>query len=153
MNDPAQPWIDNAVRGVRVAELLREAGEWPEAAFHGQQAVELVLKAEIIRTGVAPPRMHNLIELYRRTPSAVQGTLRDLVTGMRRLDQYYMPTRYPDAITGSLPGEQEANEAVAVARQVVEIVTAVRSGQDSGKQKDDNKEGEQPTGSSPSDSP
>jgi HEPN domain-containing protein len=43
------------------------------------------------------------------------------------LDRFYIPTRYPDALPGSLPEglpeASDAQEALAVARQVFEMVT------------------------------
>lgn len=44
------------------------------------------------------------------------------------LDGYYLPTRYPNSLPGSIPahvyGRQAAQEAVALARHVVAFVAA-----------------------------
>jgi HEPN domain-containing protein len=45
-----------------------------------------------------------------------------------RWGDYYIPTRYPDALPGTLPeglpGQSEAKEAVALARTLLERVAA-----------------------------
>jgi len=45
------------------------------------------------------------------------------------LDRFYIPTRYPDALPGSLPeglpNRDDAAEALAVARQVLDTVTTL----------------------------
>jgi len=48
------------------------------------------------------------------------------------LDRFYLPTRYPDALPGNfpegLPTRTDAEEALAVARQVLETVTLLMQG-------------------------
>jgi HEPN domain-containing protein len=47
--------------------------------------------------------------------------------GVLGLDRFYIPTRYPDALPGALPeglpGTADAEEAVALARQVFAAVS------------------------------
>jgi HEPN domain-containing protein len=81
-----------------------------------------MLKAAVAHTGVAPPRIHVIMELLSRVDGTLQDALQHLASGLQDLDRYYAPTRYPDAIVGSLPGEQEATEALATAREVASIV-------------------------------
>jgi HEPN domain-containing protein len=47
----------------------------------------------------------------------------------KRLDQYYVPTRYPNGLPGGVPSRyyddpEEAAEAAELARQVVELAAA-----------------------------
>ncbi|MBI1884579.1 MAG: HEPN domain-containing protein [Chlamydiae bacterium] len=46
------------------------------------------------------------------------------------LDQYYRPTRYPDAVVGTLPtglpGEKHAKEALKIAKQVYDKTCETR---------------------------
>ena len=47
----------------------------------------------------------------------------DLRDAMSQMDIYYIPTRYPDALPGSLteglPGKEEANEAIETAHALL----------------------------------
>jgi HEPN domain-containing protein len=49
--------------------------------------------------------------------------LADLRDAARQLDQYYIPTRYPNGLPGAIPSEaftsKQATEAVAFARQFI----------------------------------
>ena len=48
------------------------------------------------------------------------------------LDRFYIPTRYPDALPGSLPeglpGLDDATQALHIARQVLNTVTRLTKG-------------------------
>lgn len=78
MSDSAQPWADSALRSLDAAELLHGGGLWPQACFHAQQAAELPLKAVIVRTNVAPPRVHGLMELCTHVSPEQQESIRHL---------------------------------------------------------------------------
>jgi HEPN domain-containing protein len=51
-----------------------------------------------------------------------------IASEVQLLDRFYIPTRYPDALPGTLPeglpGADDAEEALAVVRQVIGTVTA-----------------------------
>jgi len=72
------------------------------ACFHAQQAAEKMLKAYIIFLGRPVPKTHNLRELYERIVPKPSG-ISEFKESIKILDQYYIPTRYPDALPGSLP--------------------------------------------------
>lgn len=48
------------------------------------------------------PRTHSLIELLN-VCSGIKPQLSEFETDCLKLDKYYIPTRYPDALPGSLP--------------------------------------------------
>ena len=52
----------------------------------------------------------------------------DMAEEILLLDRFYIPTRYPDALPGSLgegmPHEQEAREALDIASKVLESIGA-----------------------------
>ena len=69
--------------------------------------------------------MHTLQELA----GYVAGTLREIEElryELITLDRYYIPTRYPDALPGSLPEglptEKEANEAITIAEKLLALI-------------------------------
>ena len=93
--------------------LLRE-GIWNQECFHSQQAVEKILKASL--PADARPRTHKIADLLSRSPLVLDS---DLVSDLRRLDRFYIPSRYPDALPGTLedgmPSEEDAHEAFSSA--------------------------------------
>ena len=127
MNAAAQLWAESAQRSLEAAEVLYAAGLWPQTCFNAQQCVEMMFKAAIVGTGVAPPRVHGIIELFKRLDAPLQFAVRHLNAGLQALDLYYAPARYPDALPGGLPGglpgDAEATAALATARDIVTIVT------------------------------
>lgn len=75
----------------------------------------------------AYPRVHKLVDLL------VECEVLDSTFGVYRadcivVDQYYIPTRYPDGVpgglAGGLPGETEAREALNAADEVFRFVAA-----------------------------
>lgn len=122
MHDPAQPWLDSGRRSLESAEWQFTGGLWVKTCFEAQQCVELMLKAAIIRNGSAPPRVHGLIELAHHLAPELRQQLQEILPAFGELDAYYSSTRYPDAMVGELPGREEAEEALTVARRVTQAV-------------------------------
>lgn len=124
MSEAAERWLTFAREDMRVAEMTLGEGIYNQACFHSQQCVEKALKGMIAHRGSMPPRTHALADLLGLLPSEWLKDKRDDVLG---LDNYYIPTRYPDALPGmlpeGLPGQIEAEEAVNLARLTLEKVT------------------------------
>ncbi len=119
MNPHLERWLRFAREDLRMAELAFEDGIYNQACFHSHQAIEKILKGCIEAQGRTPPRTHKLADLIAR----VEGhALADLEGGLLRMDRFYIPTRYPDALPGMLPegwpGEADAREALELAREV-----------------------------------
>ncbi len=103
-----------------MAELAFDDGIYNQACFHAHQAIEKALKGLLEAQGQVPPRTHKLVDLVRQIP---QGKWGDLESQLLRMDRFYIPTRYPDALPGMLPegwpGEKDAREALELAREVL----------------------------------
>ncbi len=116
-------WLRFAEEDLKMAELAIDAQLWNQACFHSQQAAEKYLKATW--TDAEVPRIHKISELLSLSTIEIPESLaEDLIL----LDRFYIPTRYPDAIPGSvesgLPDHNDALEALRVAndlRQYLEI--------------------------------
>ena len=71
---------------------------------------------------------HSLFELLRALLTR-HSALADLEEAGRRLDQYYVPTRYPNGLPGGTPADvfskAQATEALALAKQFVEVAGAL----------------------------
>lgn len=120
MNGEAGRWLEFARQDLRLAELADGEGLWNQVCFHAQQCVEKVLKAKLAaKGGGPPPRTHKLADLLYLLESDV---FPEIAEDLCALDRFYIPTRYPDALPGTLPtglpGREEAREALALARKV-----------------------------------
>ncbi len=113
-NDAACRWMEKARKDLRVAEKLLDEPDY--SAFLSQQAAEKALKALIIALGKNPPRTHNIGRLLIEIEEGGINT-REVVDA-KVLTDYAVETRYPDfeeEVT-----EEEAEEALALAKKVVE---------------------------------
>ncbi len=124
--DPER-WLTQATDEFHDALDLKEQRKYYLALFHLQQATEKALKAflygrakvgEIIHSH----SIHDLLALAKEADESFKDVAR-----ASRLDEYYIPTRYPDALPGGVPSRfyddpKEAEEAPGLARAVVELV-------------------------------
>lgn len=115
MPPDAQKWLDFARDDLRMANLAMRDALYNQVCFHAQQAAEKTLKALIIAAGILPPKTHKLADLLGLLTRAVPDELR---RRLLLLDRYYLPTRYPDTLPGSLaaemPAQADAEEAISV---------------------------------------
>jgi HEPN domain-containing protein len=123
MSALAERWLRFARDDLRVAEIVYGERIYHQACFHAQQCVEKSLKGVLVAGGHRPPRTHSITDLLSMLPS---GLLSDLADELGELDDYYIPTRYPDALPGvlpdGLPGRAEAEAAVALAETVLDRI-------------------------------
>lgn len=114
-------WIYFAESDLRLAYKALEEELFHLVCFHAQQAVEKFLKAQYAKRDKPIPKVHSLTELVHglvaHTPE-----LKDFQDDFISLDRFYLPTRYPDALPGSLaeglPIRKDAEEALAMAQKV-----------------------------------
>ncbi len=116
-------WLVFAKEDLRIAELAMDEGLYNQVCFHSEQCVEKVLKAWLAEKGKRIPRTHSMADLLTLVPANV---VTDMAEEILLLDRFYIPTRYPDALPGSLeegmPNEQEAQEALALAGKVLKSI-------------------------------
>ena len=126
MNESARRWLAFSDEDLKMAELAFENSLWNQVCFHSYQCAEKSLKALIVERGESPPRTHRLTDLL-----ILLGVpaLDELADELRLLEGFYIPTRYPDALPGTLlealPGEQEAQEALTAARRVSDAIQGI----------------------------
>lgn len=110
-------WMGFAQQDLQMAELALREGIYNQVCFHSQQCIEKCLKGMLADQGKTPPRTHSIVDLLGLLPL---DYLEDLREELGQMDIYYIPTRYPDALPGSLPdglpGKQDAEEAIGTAR-------------------------------------
>jgi HEPN domain-containing protein len=123
--ETARRWLAFAEEDLRVAELVFGESLYNQVCFHSHQTAEKTLKALVAYKSDDPPRTHRLTELLSLLERS-EPVLKSFADELNALDAYYIPTRYPDALPGSLteslPGKDEAEEALATARNVFETI-------------------------------
>jgi HEPN domain-containing protein len=92
-----------------------------QVCFHSQQCVEKCLKGLLAGLGQKTPRTHSIVDLLRILQNIQQTEcIDDLRESMELMDIYYIPTRYPEALPGSLaegmPELDDALTAISTAR-------------------------------------
>jgi len=123
MNTATERWIEFARQDLKMAELALSEGIYNQVCFHSQQCVEKCIKGLLASQGKATPRTHSIVDLLALLPS---NKLEHLREDLSQLDIFYIPTRYPDALPGSLvnglPGKEDAEEAIAAARSCLDAL-------------------------------
>ena len=121
-------WFYFAVEDVTVANAAYKEGVYNLACFHAQQAAEKLLKACLASHGLSLPKTHILRELYTRVIPETPN-LKAYFGMLVSFDRYYIPTRYPDALPGSLPEglptKEDAREAIAEIEKFSEFIQSV----------------------------
>ncbi|MDA1349918.1 MAG: HEPN domain-containing protein [Chloroflexi bacterium] len=124
----ADRWLRQARNDLDFAQVALREGFFAQACFFSHQIAEKALKALAYHRGDRIVFGHSLSELMVRL-SESYPQLSKLGSLAGTLDQYYVPTRYPDALPGSAPfevyGHVQAEEAVKGAEKVVAIAAGV----------------------------
>jgi HEPN domain-containing protein len=120
----ADRWLTQAQHDLRAAVLNRRES-FPEiACFLAQQAAEKALRAFLYAQGEQVVTDH-AVHLLVRACASYNPAFATLEEACRSLDQYYLPTRYPDSLPGGVPHEvytdAQAREATRLAQQLVDL--------------------------------
>ncbi len=117
----ARRWLAQADSDLAFAEIGLREGFFAQTCFICQQAGEKALKALCYLRGDRVVLGHSLVELLEAL-SGTHAAIREIREGAQQLDQYYVPTRYPNGLPGGVPAEVftrgQAEEAIAIARRI-----------------------------------
>ena len=101
----AERWFSQAQDDLRFVEwLLKGAVFFDKGCFISQQAGEKALKACLYATGKRHVIGHSLFEMVDELSSMAE-TFKAAADLSRRLDRFYIPTRYPNGLPGGSPFE------------------------------------------------
>ena len=118
----AQLWLRQAADDYRFGRLALRNQFHAQACFIAQQAAEKAVKAVAYHLGMRPVVGHSIHALLKRLNARGRVTEKLLVLG-GELDQYYIATRYPDALPGITPSdafsEAQARIALQAARRIL----------------------------------
>ncbi len=134
MSERSTHWLRFAEEDLNSAKILLREGIYNKVCFHSQQCAENSLKALLVFRHKNPPKTHSLIELLRLV-AKLHKDFQCFEESCRRLDQFYLPTRYADALVGTLPQglptEEHAREAVESAESLLSSVNEATRTKDS----------------------
>lgn len=126
-HEEAKRWLIQAQDEFEDAELLRKFGRFYIALFHFQQAVEKAFKAFLYSKieSVDIFYTHSIDELSKIAIKLDSDF--EYVMDAKKLDRYYIQTRYPNGLPGGVPSRyfddpNEAEEAMKIAEKAISLI-------------------------------
>lgn len=123
----AARWLEQARRDLDDARYAAAGARFNLACFLSQQAAEKALKAFLYGRGADAVWGHSVAELCGDAAEQ-DSSFAELGKEAAALDQYYIPTRYPNGLPGGIPADAytrtDADRALALATAVIEAVGA-----------------------------
>lgn len=120
--EDVRDWLTFAAEDLHAAEVLLGEDIPNQVCFHAQQCIEKTLKALLLQHNQPCPKIHDLNELHARCIDANILTVLPFQDDIAMLSLFYMPTRYPEALVGSLPdrlpNEKDAKMAIETAKKI-----------------------------------
>ncbi|MGQ9459594.1 MAG: HEPN domain-containing protein [Anaerolineae bacterium] len=127
-NDPLEEsrrWLRQAEEDLRWTRHLANQGAYYLACFLAQQVAEKALKAYLYAQGLEVVLGHS-VERLCAAASAYDPAFGVHARSWSLLDAHYIPTRYPNGLPDGIPADvytqKAAQDAVALAEEVVETV-------------------------------
>ena len=120
-------WLTHAKDEFEDADELRKRRRFYLALFHFQQAAEkpfrayLCLKSEAVQVFYT----HSIVDLLEMAVELDPDFKQ--VASAKKLDRYYIMTRYPNGLPGGVPSRyfddpEEAEEAMRIARSAIDLI-------------------------------
>ena len=125
--EEAMRWFTHAKDEFIDADELRKRGRFYLALFHFQQSVEKAIKAFLYLNvkSIEVFYTHSINDLIKIAIDV--DTEFNKVVSVKKLDQYYIPTRYPNGLPGGIPSRyyddpKEAEDAMLLAKKAIELI-------------------------------
>ncbi len=120
----AKDWYVQSLKDMEMAEQARTSGRHEWACFAAHQSAEKAVKALHLHYG-QEAWGHVVARLLHDLPRDA-SVPRDLIDVGRVLDNFYIPTRYPNSHPQGAPfehfGPLQSEEALRRARQIIDFV-------------------------------
>jgi HEPN domain-containing protein len=115
-------WFRQARADLDVVHTLVTAGHYAASCFHSQQAAEKALKAVLYAKGARVVLGHSVRDLAQQC-AEVEKAFADLADEGALLDQFYIPTRYPNGLPSpAVPSEMYTASQAQMAREAAERI-------------------------------
>ncbi len=120
-------WFTHASDEFNDADELRKMKKFYLALFHFQQAGEKALKAFLYQKLKSRDvfYIHSIADLSEMAIE-IDSDFAEINLS-KKLDQYYIPTRYPNGLPGGIPSRfyddpKEAEDAMLLAKKIIDLV-------------------------------
>jgi len=120
-------WFIHAKDEFIDADELRKRSRFYLALFHFQQSTEKALKAYLYLNvkSIEVFYTHSITDLLT-IAIEIDSEFKNF-TSVKKLDQYYIPTRYPNGLPGGIPSRyyddpEEAENAMILAKNIIDLV-------------------------------
>ena len=124
MPNRSSDWLNQAIRDLEQAVDSRDAERHEWACFASHQGVEKAVKALHLHLG-QEAWGHVITRLLAELPKTV-SVEKELIEKGRVLDNFYIPTRYPNGHPAGAPfehyGPLQSEEAIRYASEIIEFV-------------------------------
>ena len=122
MGDRSRDWMAQAKRDLEHAAKDVADGYYEHACFEAQQAAKKAVKAVYMRLH-AEASGHRVARLLEEVDPGASRPPSELIDDAKLLDQYYVPTRYPNGFESGAPMEfftkEQASDAVRRADKII----------------------------------
>jgi HEPN domain-containing protein len=124
-NKEARRWFLQAEDDFRFVEWVKNQSIFfDKGCFIAQQSGEKALKACLYAHGARHVFGHSLFEMAQRL-SQVADEFQSIMDEARRLDRFYIPTRYPNGLPGGSPFQiyraEDLGGAYADVQKIIDI--------------------------------
>ena len=118
-------WPKQAKEDLKVAKWSLKGNFYANTCFMAQQSSEKAFKAYCYLQGERQILGHSLLELLRKC-SKYDRTFKTLEKESKKLDKYYIISRYPNGLPGLVPSEyfdkDEAEESIRYAEEIIKSI-------------------------------
>ena len=119
-------WLREAEDDLSAAIALKKLGKFSKACFFAQQAAEKSLKALIMKRAGKYEPTHSIYQLLKKTEEYGIKVDENLRRAGKKLDRFYVMTRYPNVWPEGAPfeyyDEKDAEEAIELAKNIFDFV-------------------------------
>lgn len=125
--EEALRWFTQAKDEFIDADDLRKRERFYLALFHFQQAAEKAVKAFLyLKVKSIEVFFTNSINDLLKLAIEIDTEFKE-IESVKKLDQYYIPTRYPNGLPGGIPSRyfddpSEAKDAMLLAKKLIDLV-------------------------------
>ncbi len=124
MSNRSFDWLNQSLRDLEQAKDSRLAGRHEWSCFAAHQAGEKAIKALHLHLG-QEAWGHVIARLLKELPETI-SVEEELIEKGRILDNFYIPTRYPNSHPEGAPfehyGPLQSKEAIQYASEIIEFV-------------------------------
>jgi len=123
----AERWLAQAQYELNAARHSAEGGFYAVACFYAQQAAEKALKAYLYTRGERRVVGHSVQEVAQRC-AMDNESFREMLPRIKKLDRFYIQTRYPNGLPGGVPAESfDQEDADLALTRTMETLRVVRT--------------------------